>query len=103
GEIVEANFAAAGLFGVGRRSLIGKSLAAFLTVDSSGEFHLFARSLYTSGINQACELSCQRPDGSVLPVRLQGIAPIGKEGARDRASIAIMDLSEIVTARLALA
>lgn len=99
GEIIEANFATALLLGCGRAELLGQRLSRFIVPELASEFQLFRQKLHDTGARAACELRCRRSAGSSFPVRMQGVAPRGRDnkiGAR--ASIAIVDLSEITRA-----
>lgn len=102
GVILEANHAAATLFGNEQAELLGSNLGDFVVPEHTAAFRSFRKDLYSSGESQACELSCKLGQDSLVPVRMQGVAPAGRRGKQD-ASITIIDLSEVVRAQTTLA
>src|SRR5215471_9610406 len=73
GRIIEANLAAAAMFGVNRADLIGKDMYDFVVRESRDHCYLHLRAAFDSNTKQICELNMRRKDGTPLIVCLHSL------------------------------
>ncbi|MFC4454417.1 sensor histidine kinase [Deinococcus sonorensis] len=71
-NVTQANARAINLLGVRRTQLVGRRLTQFTAPESRTHLALVLPRLLTSEDGVVAELSMQRQDGSVFPVRLEG-------------------------------
>lgn len=67
----EANLAAASFLGTNRNNLIGNPLSKFMDREQADAYHLHLMKVRNEETRQSCELMFRRPDGSLVPGRLQ--------------------------------
>ena len=72
--IARANLTAAGLFGVERSLLAGRSFALFVHPESQDLFRSHTRKTFETTAIQTCELTLKRKDGTFFDAQLKSIA-----------------------------
>ena len=80
GLILEANFAAAALLGVGRGKLVGQRFSRFIGKSHQDSFYLYRKQILASDELQRCELQMVKSDGAPIWVALQATAENDADG-----------------------
>ncbi len=79
GLILEANLAAANMFGVARAALIKQPIKRFLCKDDQDLFYLYRKQAFTSSKPHVAEMLLKRPDGSSFWAHIQATPAEGGE------------------------
>jgi PAS domain S-box-containing protein len=74
GEVLEANLAAAGLFGLERKALIHQKFTHFIPAEAQDTFYRYCQQVLHLQSRQTGELALKSATGRRLIVRLEGIA-----------------------------
>jgi PAS domain S-box-containing protein len=101
GTITRANVAAASLFGVERRGLVGQPFRRFVARDDQDAYHFFRVRLEVDG-RDTSELNLIRGAGSPCRVRLQGVVSGVDQEGRPCWRVALSDVTAEHEAREAL-
>ncbi|QDT91524.1 PAS domain-containing protein [Gimesia algae] len=102
GEILEANLAAASLFGVERQNFLGVKLSRFVIQDSQDTFYLHEQAVFSSEAKQSCELAMHKLDGTQLFVQMESIRFQDPTTHAKRCRTALNDITERKHAELKL-
>jgi PAS domain S-box-containing protein len=94
GEILEANLAAASLLGLERKALAHQKINRFIPVEAQDAFHLYCREVLRSETRQTGELTLKHATGSLLTVRLEGIAADDPITHRTHCRLSLSDITE---------
>jgi len=79
GLIMEANLAAATMFGVEQKYLLKKSMSEIIFPEDQDDYYFLNRRLIETGEMQDCQIRLKRADGKPLWVRLQAAPAQGGE------------------------
>jgi PAS domain S-box-containing protein len=94
GRIIEANLAAATMFGVNRVDLIGKEIYEFVVRESRDQCYLHLRTAFASNTKQICELNLRRKDGTPLVVCLHSLTQQSELTRTELCRTALIDVTE---------
>ena len=97
----EANLAAASLLGINPKTLIGNPLSKFMDREQADAYHLHLMKVRNEGTRQSCELVFCRPDGSLVPGRLE-TSPYVDDLSGNGWRIVLVDITERRRAETAL-
>lgn len=92
GMILEANLAAATLFGVTRDMLLKQRIARFITADYQDAYYLSCKKLYETGRPQSCELVMLR-GGASFWVRMEAVRVADSESGASVIHVAMLDIT----------
>ncbi len=93
GLIAEINLTAAKLLGVDCQELLYRRIAAFITHEDAGHWHLFFSGIMKHNKRQTIELSIKRSDGTEFPAQLNCL-PITSDDRDPLLRIALTDITE---------
>ena len=99
GLVMEANLASARIFNLDRHLLLQSRFSRLVAPEHFDVFTAFLRRLRESDNKETCEITCIRPDKTVLEMRLEGIATLARNPDRLQCRIALIDITEQVKAR----
>jgi PAS domain S-box-containing protein len=103
GRIVEANFTAATMLGLERgKLLVGRTFASFVRHDALEAWDAHRQDLMDHREKQGADLILQRPDGSVITVRVECSPRLNAQQEVERCLMALVDITQRVQAEEAL-
>jgi PAS domain S-box-containing protein len=94
GEVLEANFAACELLGLGRKRLLEQKLTRFMPAEAQEAFHRYCDEVLHSGTKQTGELTLQGAGGRALTVRLEGSAAEDPVTHQTQCRLSLSDITE---------
>jgi len=93
GRILQANLAAATLWGVARESLVNQPVRRFIAKEDQDTFHHYSQQLVSAGGLHTCDLRMVNANGTTFWVRLRSVIDLaGDDKTRYRATFG--DISE---------
>jgi PAS domain S-box-containing protein len=93
GLVLNANFTAATLLGVDRKSLVSMPLSQFIERDDQVVFYACRNELIETGTRQSCELRMLYSDGSLFRVQVIAVQAPASEGDDAAISLMLIDIT----------
>jgi len=93
GLVLNANFTAATLLGVDRKSLVSMPLSRFIEQDDQAVFYACRNDLIETGTRQSCELRMLYSDGSTFRVQVIAVQAPASEGDEAVISLMLIDIT----------
>lgn len=90
GTIRSVNLTSAGLVGIERSLLVGKRIGLFILDEDRLAFSDFLEKVFTSSVNEACEVSLLKEGNAPLCVQVEGVTVASGQECR----IALIDITE---------
>ena len=90
GTIRSVNLTSAGLVGIERSLLVGRRIGLFILDEDQLAFADFLEKVFTSSVNQACEVSLLKEGNAPLCVQVEGVTVASGQECR----IALIDITE---------
>lgn len=80
GLLLKVNLTAAGLLGLARSAMVGKSLSSFILKEDQDIYYLRNKQLFATGTEQVFELRLKKSDGAVFWAQLVATAVVDVDG-----------------------
>jgi PAS domain S-box-containing protein len=94
GIIKEVNLNAAKMLGLERSKLIGKRLAAYVTLGNRDIYNSFIKNVFNSLVKHSCELNLVNKDKQIFQVLLEGLEFDNSPESGQMCQVAVIDLTD---------
>ena len=94
GNILEANLTSSKMFGVHKKSMIGKSFSDYITWDYQDTFYLHCKEIFKTKAPRNCELKMKRYKKHPFYVQLESYSVIDNDSKENYLRTIMVDISE---------